>query len=155
MKAVAVSVSKYRRGGWYGNPQGHAMAARGICTYASKNRLMMEPVFYAQKREEQVPFASIVDDVRTGSTFGEISRKHPDADREDLRKRGIKATEVVEGGNSLSMLDRNGVDQTVSLARSNPHIRHRMIETLNNKQKVSFLPEVKADLLKQRLGELL
>ena len=142
----------YRRtGGWYGNSVGHALAARGMKLYARK-QTMTDPIFYAQKREESVPMAHILDMVRSGESFDNIKRMHPDADQEDLRKRSIKAIEMSEGNGTLSMLDSNGVDMSVNMAENSPRLKESMRETLADPQKASFLHSVKVDALKRRLA---
>lgn len=146
--------SRYKQhGGWYGNSQGHAMAARGMRLYASK-QVLVDPLFYAQKREEQVSFSQIVDEVKQGSTYDELKVAYPDVDKEDLRMRGIKAISSVEGGTTLSAMDHNGVDVSVKLASMSPSTKRRMLQVLNDRQQSSFLPSIKVDLLKKRLGEL-
>ena len=144
-------MKSYKRGGWYGNSQGHALAARGVRLYARKQTLN-DPIFYAQKHEESVPMTHILDMVRSGETFDSIKRMHPDADQEDLRRRGIRAIEMSEGNGTLSMLDSNGVDLSVKMADNNPRLKQNMKETLADPQKASFLHSVKVEALKRRLS---
>lgn len=128
------------------------MAARGMRLYASK-QVLVDPVFYAQKHEEQVSFSRIVDEVKQGETYDGLKRNYPDVDKEDLRKRGIRAISSVQGCTMLPTLDQNGVDVSVKMASVNPSARSRMLHVLSDQQKSSFLPNVKVDLLKRRLGE--
>ena len=143
---------KYGKGGWHGNSYGHSLAARGVRLYARKQSLV-DPLFYAKQREDSVPFSHLVDMIRNGLTYQDIRRMHPDADAEDLRLRGIKAVENVEGNNTLSMLNSNGVDLTVRMAKSNKQLQEDIEVTLNDKQKASFLAPVKVEVLKTRLKE--
>ena len=69
-------MQKYKRSGWYGNSQGHALAARGVKLYARKQTLV-DPLFYAQKREETVGFSHIQDMARNKKTFEEMKMMHP------------------------------------------------------------------------------
>jgi hypothetical protein len=141
-------MSRYKKSGWYGNSQGHALAAKGIRTsYNASKQKLVDPLFYARQREEQVPFQHISGMVRKGQLFAEMKRMHPDADPEDLRKRGIKAL----SDSTLSSIDEQGVDSSVKLARFNAQLKRRMCSVLNDPQKASFLPEIKVKLLKERL----
>ena len=143
----------YRKsGGWRGNSYGHSLAARGVRLYARKQSLS-DPLFYAKSREDSVPFTHLVDMIREGKSFQEIKRMHPDADSEDLRLRGIKAIENVEGNSTLSTINSNGVDLTVKMANSNKQLKEDIEETLNDGQKASFLAPIKVEMLKKRLKE--
>ncbi len=139
-------MNRYKKSGWYGNSRGHALAAKGVKLYASKQKLV-DPLFYARQREEQVPFQHINSMVREGKTFQEMKRMHPDADSEDLRLRGIKAF----SDSTLSMLNEHGVDSLVKLAKMNVQTKKRMCVVVHDQQKVSFIPEIKIKLLKERL----
>lgn len=145
---------RYGRSGWFGNPSGHAMAARGIKLYAKRHQELMQPLFYAQKREAQVPFISIIDRVRQGALLRELQQSYPGVDKEDLRRRGIKAIEYAEGNRTLSAMDVNGIDASVKMARENQRVRQDMRSVLESPQKASFLPQVKVELLRQRLDVL-
>ena len=145
---------RYRRSGWFGNSQGHSLARRGIRLYAQKHQVLMRPVFYAQKSERQVPFMELVDEVRGGATLFELERKYPDAEKEDLRRRGIRAMEYAEGNKVLSQIDANGIDASVSVARHDVRMRELMQRYANDRQASSFLPQVKVELLKRRLAEV-
>jgi hypothetical protein len=129
------------------------MAARGVRLYAKKGQVLMDPIFYAKKREETVGFMRLREELQDGLTFAEIKRNHPDADEEDLRQRGIKAIESNEGSTVLSTLDRNGVDSSVRLAKMDARRKEQMLACLNDRQKASFLPQIKVDLLKRRMTE--
>ena len=140
---------RYKGKGWWGNSQQHSLAARGIKLYAKKNKV--DPMFLARKKEEALPFSHIVDMAKSGLTFDEMQRMHPSADSEDLRKRAIKAIEMREGSKALSTLDSQGVDVSVRMANANPKMKESMLNMINDKQKASFLPEVKAEMLQKRL----
>lgn len=142
---------KYKKTGWFGNPHGHALAARGIKLYAKKQQHLVDPLFYAKKNEEKVPFTHIKDMAREGSTFNQMMAMHPDADKEDMRLRGIKAIESVEGGNTLSTIDRNGTDTIMKMVEHTPRFAENTWQTLNDAQKVSFLPQPKVEMLKRRV----
>lgn len=138
--------------GWRGHTVEHSLARQGVkMRYAADKQILVDPVFYAQKREEKVPFFSVLDMARNGETYQGMMRKHPDADPEMVRERGIKAIETVEGDNTLSQLDAHGVDASVSLAQSNAEKKRRMVETLEDRQKASFLHPEKVSALKERL----
>lgn len=140
-------MSRYKKSGWYGNSQAHALAAKGVRTRRYDAQKLVDPMFYARQREEQVPFQHINTMVREGKTFQEMKAMHPDADQEDLRKRGIKAL----SDSTLSTLNEQGVDSSVKLAKMNRGTKVRMCEVLNDPQKSSFLPKVKVEFLKERL----
>ena len=142
-----------RRNGWYGDSGRHALAARGISTKrkysASKQMLMRKPVdpaFYA-KREQSLPFMHLVTMVRQGKSYPEMQAMHPDADKEELRKRGIKAYEAVHATNALSTIDANGVDKNVELANKSKKLKQDMLEVLENSQSSTFIADVKANSL--------
>lgn len=141
---------KYSKGGWYGNSHGHALAARGIRLFAKKDNLV-DPVFYAQKKEETVSTLELISEIRSGATFADLVKGHPDADQEDLRLRGIRAADSVEGNGTLSFINSNGIDVSVKMAEGNPHLRSQMLETLGDSQRKSFIQKQKADALEVRL----
>lgn len=84
-------------------------------------------------------------------TYGEMKGEHPTADPDDIRVRGMKAVESVDGDGTLSSMDRDGVDALVQTAESNGAAKARMLQVLGDRQRVSFLPELKVQLLKKRL----
>lgn len=141
-------MNRYKKSGWYGNSQGHALAAKGVRTRYTASKLV-DPMFYARQREEQVPFQHISGMARDGLTFQEMKAMHPEADVEDLRKRGVKAL----SDSMLSTLSEQGVDSSVKLAMMNSGTKRRMCVVLNDPQKASFLPEVKVKFLKERLNK--
>lgn len=145
---------KYRqKGGWYGDSQGHSLAARGVRLYAHKERLM-DPVFAARKREEDISFSHMSQMLKEGYNFHQIRQMHPNVDQETVRQQGIKAMDARTGSNTMTMLNSNGVDTTVRMARVNKNVKERAISALHDSQKASFLPEVKVQLLKNRLGDI-
>lgn len=140
----------YRRpSGWKGHSYEHGLARKGIRT-----KPKIDPIFYAQKFERDVPFQSIMDDVKTGLTVQEMAMKYPDADPDDLRRRGLKAIEAREGANTLSVLDKNGVDDTVRRAKMDTEFRRSARNALESRQKCSFMHPAKVEALKKRLDEL-
>ena len=143
-------MQKYKRPGWYGNSQGHAMAARGIRLY-SKKQVLMDPLFYAQKREETVSFNHMQGMAREEKTWQEMQAMHPKADPEDLRIRGIKAYESIDGDSTLSSLNKNGIDVSVQMAQNSDMTKAKMKAVINDSKRSTFLPKVKVDLLKERL----
>jgi len=143
-----------RRGGWYGNPHGHALAARGIRTYSSKKAMLMDPIFYAKKREEEVPMWGVIDMVRQGKTLQEMKSAHPDADSTFLRDRGAKAIDQLNGNRVMVDMKSEGVDKLLNLAKEDGYYRKQMIDALSDRQKRSFIPEEKAVILKARLEQL-
>jgi len=64
---------------------------------------------------------------------------------------GLKAMETYDGDNVLSMLDRQGVDASVHMASHDDRLRGRMRAVLADRQRRSFLPGVKVELLQRRL----
>lgn len=144
-------IRRYGRSGWFGNSTGHALAAQGVKLYAKKSTpSLVDPIFYA-RREKQVPFNHIVEMVKEGKTYSQIKQMHPEVDSEDLRASGIKACEARQGTNTLSVLNRQGIDATVRMAGHDPTFKERVHETLKDPQASSFLPSVKVMSLKERL----
>ena len=142
------------RRGWFGNSRGHALAARGVRLYPRKQRLH-DPLFFAQRREERVPTSELRTRVRRGANMSELVTDFPGVDREELRLRAIKAVDSLRGDDTLALLNRNGVDASVHLARVSNSQRKKMLEVLNDSQASSFLSDVKVELLKKRLSELI
>jgi len=139
---------RYKRRGWYGNSQGHALAAKGIKLYSKKEP---DSFFYAQKAEQLLSTTKLADLLKKGHTYNELVKKYPEADPEDVRKRGIKVLESREGTNTLSTLDGNGVDMSVSLAKTSSRFKENAMRVLHDKQMASFLPDVKIQALKQNM----
>jgi hypothetical protein len=141
--------------GWYGNSAGHSLAAKGIKLYASKpsklKTVLYDPIYYSQKTETLVPFTSIMDAVRQGKSYNQIKAEYASSDAEDIRLKGIKAIETMDGGSTISQMNRNGVDQTVVLANKNPKFKESVKEVLANPQKSSFLHPVKVKSLQDGL----
>jgi hypothetical protein len=140
----------YGKSGWFGNSQGHSLAGRGIRMYVarkSSEQLLVDPVFYAKKREEQVPTYELARVTRNGMSYDALRRHYPDADPEDLRLRGIKAIEMREGSPVLSELNRSGVDASVTRARENPLLRQRMLVVLKDPVMSSYLQQKKVEFL--------
>jgi len=142
-------VSRYKKSGWYGNSQAHSLAAKGVRTRRYDAQKLVDPMFYAKQREEKLPYEDLSRMAREGLTFQEMKGRKPDVDAEDLRKRGVKAL----SDSTLSTLNEHGVDSSVKLAMMNRGTKQRMCEVLNDRQKSSFLPEVKVKFLKERLNK--
>lgn len=139
---------RYKRRGWHGNSHGHSLAAKGIKLYARKEP---ESFFYAQKNEKLLSTTKLADLLKKGASYNEVKKAYPDADAEDIRKRGIKVLESREGNNTLSTLDRNGVDMSVTMAQSSSRFRESVKRVLGNKQMASFLPDVKVAALQKNM----
>jgi hypothetical protein len=140
--------------GWRGDSARHSLAAKGIHTkqYAARKAILMEPVFYAQKNETDVPMAHILGMVKNGDTYPEMKRMHPDADAESLRKRGIKAIDSREGNSAMRTIDENGVDKLMLLAKGNSRLKEQVKGALANRQYRSFIADVKVNSIMERCG---
>jgi hypothetical protein len=140
--------------GWRGNAYGHSLASKGISMRtkyaAKKQQILMDPVFYAQKHKF-LPFYEVDKMARDGLTYQEMLQRHPDADKEQVRKSGINALESLDADGTLSHMDRTGVDEQVLAAKNNPTMKAKMTAVLNERQKVSFLHPIKAESIKKRL----
>jgi hypothetical protein len=136
--------------GWYGNSYGHSLAARGVRLYARKPGYV-DPLFYAQKMETDIPTQHALDMAKKKLFFGDVKEMHPDADSELLRKKMIKAMDAREGTDTLSVLDSQGVDESVKMATFNNLTRTRMLDTLKDPVKMSYLPSAKVKLLETRI----
>ena len=126
------------------------MAARGMSLYAKKQTLV-DPLFYARKRETDLPFSHIKDMTRNGLTYQRMLSMHPNADKEDIRLRGIKAIESVEGDNTLSQLDRMDVEMTAKMANDSRSFKANVMGVISDSQKSSFLSAQKVQMLKEKL----
>lgn len=147
-------ISRYKRRGWFGDSQGHSLAARGITSrYHAKKRPAQEAIFFAAK-EEGVSASECAEMLRKGMTFDQMMQEKPDVDRETLRQRGIRAWESQHGNNSLSTIDRQGVDMSVRLAMLDPRMKRGMMRALQDRQGRSLIPDVKAVALEKRLQEV-
>jgi hypothetical protein len=142
-----------RRSGWFGDSHGHSLAAKGFRSRKQDVKLV-DPVFYVRKREEQVPFADVMDAMRERQGFVLLRSRYPDADEEDVRRQAIKALDTRDGTDVMQTMDKNGVDDSVRLARMSPALRQSMMRALNDSQKCSYMHQVKVDALKKRLGDL-
>lgn len=142
-----------RRTGWFGDSHGHSLAAKGFKSRRADIKLV-DPVFYVKKREDQVPFAEVMDAVRDRASFSVLKAEYPDADEEDVRRQGLRALDTRDGTDVLQTIDKNGVDDSVRLARMSPALRQSMIRALSDPQKMSYINQVKAESLRKRLGEL-
>jgi hypothetical protein len=137
-----------RRGGWFGNSQGHALAARGIRMYAAKRHVA--EMFYVVKHEREMPSSDVAAQIRAGKLFFEIAGKHP-GHEEEIRQKGIKAVEALDADATLSTLDRQKVESIVLRAQMSPQFREKARGVLDNAQRRSFLKQEKATLLDERL----
>ena len=147
--------SRYGRG-WFGQSGRHSLAARGVVTAKAIPRSYsaskaVEPMFYARKRESDLPFSHIAGMVRDGKSYSGMQSMHPGADQEDLRLRGIKAIEMLDMDKTLSTVDKHGVDKTVSLAQSSPRLKVKVVAVLSDRQKGSFIADIKREAILRRL----
>jgi len=129
--------SRYKPRGWFGDSHRHSLAAKGIRTYAKKD--VNNSFFYAQRMEEEVSTPHLTNMLRSGKRFPDIVAMHPKADKESLRKRSIKILESLEQVNTLSTIDRDGVDETVKMAKQSSKFKKDVLRVLNSPQMVSFL----------------
>ena len=145
-------MNRYGRG-WRGDSGRHSLAARGISTrqYAAQKARLMEPVFYAQKNEQEVPMAHILIMVKQGTNYPQMKAMHPDADAESLRKRGLKAIDAKEGNNTMQTIDDNGVDKLQLLIKGNPRLKEQVKNALKDSQHRSFIADVKAQAILDKL----
>ena len=139
-----------KRRGWYGDSQGHALAARGIRRY--KKSKLVDPVFYATKQEKMLPFNHVMDMVKQKKSFYQMQKMHPQVDKEDIRKRAIKAVAMRDADETLTKLERNPVDLSVKMAEESPFFRMKAKDALSDMQKRSLLKEEKAEILRKRIG---
>lgn len=140
--------------GWRGHSHEHSMAAKGIRIYPARKRTLIDPIFYAKKREEQVSSWELVDAIRQGMTYPALLKKYPGADAEDVRRRGIRSMDMMHGSNVLSHVNSSGVDAIVKEARESPAFRAKVESILVDTQKRSFIQGPKAEALMKRLGEI-
>ncbi len=138
-----------KRGGWYGNSAGHALAAKGIKVY-NKSKLV-DPVFFARKNEKQLPFSHIMSMARQDKSFQDMKRMHPNVDEEDLRLRGIKAYTMIDADDTLDKINKIGVDMLVKMADNNQLFKKRMMKQLSTTNTASFINEEKREALKRNL----
>jgi hypothetical protein len=132
--------------GWRGHSHEHYLARKGIRTKK------VDPIFLAQRREAQMPSAMLMQLVRSDMTLQEITATRPDVDPEDVRRRGIDMIEAREQRGVLSRLDRMGVDEAVRQAQYDKTFKEEAMQTLENRQKASFLHPEKANALRRRIG---
>lgn len=143
---------RYKKSGWRGDSQGHALAAKGIKLY-SKKKGFVDPMFLATKREQEMSTAKIRTMVMAGQSFNDMVRDNPDVDQEDLRLRAIQAVDMRRGNRTLSMMNKNGVDLSVSMAKASRGMRESMHLTLRDMQARSLLQAPKVRALDMRLKE--
>jgi hypothetical protein len=98
----------------------------------------VDPVFFARKNEEEVPLSTVLGDVRQGRTFVQMRMKYR-VDPEHLRQRGIRALEMRDADDTLSTIDRQGVDMTKRMMEESPQFRERVYLAVKDPQKSSFL----------------
>lgn len=139
-----------KKGGWFGNSQGHSLAARGVTVYM-KRRTMVNPMFYARRSEAAVPFSSISDDVKEKMSMGDLVKRYPSADADEVRRKAIMAIDVTQGKNTMSMLERNGVDETMRAIRRDEGLRVEVREAIGSDWKMSYLHPVKVMALRKRM----
>lgn len=148
-------MKRYGRG-WFGESTRHSLAARGMSQrrYAASKAtsLATEPIFYARKRESELPFSHISAMVKQGNSYQEMKEMHPDADHEDMRLRAIKAIEMRDMDGTLSMIDKNGVDKTVMMVKKNPRLKEKVKDVLDCRQRGSFIAPVKKEAILKRIA---
>lgn len=125
-----------RRGGWYGHSREHSLAAKGVRIYAAQK--LVDPIFFARKNEEEVPLSFVLNDVRQGKNFHQMRMRYR-ADPEHLRQRGIRAIEMRDADDTLSTIDRQGVDMTKRMMQESPQFKERVYLAIKDPQKSSFL----------------
>lgn len=141
----------YKRRGWYGDSTGHSLAARGIKLYNKSKSSLVDPKFFAQKQQKDLPFDDVMDMVKENNTYYMMKSKHPNADPEDMRLRAIRALEIRDADDTLSKLDRNGVDLSVAMAKESSFFKMKAMDVINDPQKRSLLKEEKLNSLSKGL----
>lgn len=135
--------------GWYGNSQGHSLAARGISMYGKKK--LVDPVFYARKNERKLPFSHIMGMRKKNMALNEMVRMHPGVDEEDLRMRAIRAEEILMADDTIAKLDRQGVDASEKMAKQSKTFRKSALFVLDNPARRSLLKPEKARALQEKI----
>jgi hypothetical protein len=120
-------------------------------TFALKRQVLVDPVFYAHK-EQKIPTAEVMADVRGGMTFEQLKAKYPDADESELRKKGILAYEMVNADGALSMVANQGVDMTAAVAKAQPWRKKEIVAIIESRQASSFIHPVKLQALRAKLA---
>jgi hypothetical protein len=136
------------RRGWFGHSAEHSLAARGVRIYAK--RKSSDPMFYAVKREREIPSSHIFDMVRKGATYHQMCVQYPGRG-EEVRKKGLVALESVDADGTLSTLERQRIDESVLRSQMSPAFRERALWVLQNPQRRSFLHPEKAAALQERM----
>jgi hypothetical protein len=96
----------------------------------------------------------LVDAIRQGMTYQGLVKKYPAADAEDVRRRGIKSIDMMQGSNTLSHVNSSGVDAIVKEASENGDFRERVGVILADPQRRSFIQGPKVEALAKRLAEI-
>lgn len=138
------------RRGWFGDSAGHSLAGRGV-KFKRKGVGLSDPLYFAHRREMDVPFSTISDLVRKGLDYRQMMFRLRSEDPEDVRRRGIMAVEGRNADGMLSALDRQGVDMSVRMAEESPKFKSDAIKVLRDRQASSFLVPEKREELMRRL----
>lgn len=139
-----------RRRGWFGDSHGHALAARGVRLYAKKDGYV-DPMFYYNQQEEEMPYADLRYMVDKNMKYEEMCAQYPDADHVSLHKRAIQIIDGRAGSSTLRDMDAMGVDAISKMARVNPRFRYNCAKVLQDAQKASFIPGPKRALLQEKI----
>jgi hypothetical protein len=76
---------------------------------------------------------------RMGKTFQDLRQEYPDANPEDLRRSAIVAAEAVDADDTLTYMDRTGIDDAVRMAKAKPEMRTKMLDVLKSPSRRSYL----------------
>lgn len=138
-------MEKYKRRGWYGNSYGHSLAARGIKLYAKKNA--SQPMFFT-RQEEKVPLSLIREMIEEGLTYQDMLTMHESSDEKYLRHRGIQTIDGREGNNVLSSL-YNDNEKVIARKMQDDYFKKKVRNVINDRQKASFIPDAKLEVVKR------
>lgn len=142
-----------KKGGWYGDSAGHALAAKGIRRYNKPKQKLVDPKFF-NGVEKKVSFHEVSDMIDGQNTYMMMKGKFPDADHEELRRNAIKAVEIKDADDTLSKLDQNGVDLSVRMAEESRFFKLKAQGVLQDSVKRSLLPEEKVQVLRERMARI-
>lgn len=140
---------KYKRRGWFGDSKGHSLAAKGVRLYSRKKEL--DNALFFAKQEQSIPTPDIHQMAIRGMTLDEMQRKYPDSDKEDLRRRGIRAVEGIDANNMLSLVESSSERMLLDMSAKDERFKKDVIKVLSDDQKSSFIHPAKVELLKAQL----
>lgn len=81
----------------------------------------------------------------------EMVRMHPGVDEEDLRLRAIRAEEIIMADDTISKLDKQGVDTSVAMAKGSKSFRKGANFVLSCPARRSLLKPEKAKALQEKI----